>query len=230
MATVILHRIGITLTGSRVLSQVSASAAAGAQVLLTGDNGAGKTTLLRTIATALRPQAGVLTLFGGHSRAELIAARPRLCLMTHQHYFYEPLTAMQNLALVARLSTRASEAALADLLEQVGLQRHGQRPVAGFSAGMKRRLALARVQLLAPELVLVDEPFSQLDGGGVALMQSALRNMAARGTTVIMATHDIERGLQLCHERWHLRAGVPGLQVTPIEPLMAPTPQAGAQA
>lgn len=216
MATVILHRIGITLSGSRVLSDVSCEAAQGAQVLLTGANGAGKTTLLRTIATALRPQAGTLSLFGGHSRAALLAARPRLCLMTHQHYFYEPLSALENIALVGRLSGQGTPAALLPLLERVGLRKHAHRPVATFSAGMKRRLALARVQLLAPELVLVDEPFSQLDAEGVALMQEALQAMAARQTTVIMATHDIERGRALCQVHWHLRPRQPGLQVAPI--------------
>lgn len=211
MAIVSLAKISVTLRGRRVLRNLSAEVHRGQQVLLTGANGAGKTTLLRIIATAIRPQAGRLALFGGHSHPELMAARTRLSLMTHQHYFYEPLTALQNLALVAGLSGQTSEANLRALLERVGLWAHRSRPVANFSAGMKRRLALARVELLRPELVLVDEPFGQLDPDGVALMHDALVAWAAKGATVIMATHDIDRGRALCGVHWHVSPSQPGV-------------------
>lgn len=214
MAVVHLEDIAVRIMGRWVLSGINAQVHLGNRILLTGPNGAGKTTLLRVIATALRPQHGRLGLFDGHSPGHLRASRPRLALMTHHHYFYEPLTAVQNLRLVAQLVGATNEKHLETLLQEVGLWGHHTRPIVSFSAGMKRRLALARVQLLRPDLVLLDEPFGQLDPEGVTLMESALMAMAKRGATTIMATHDIARGEALTHLRWHLPANAQGLICT----------------
>ena len=218
MAQVQLDDIGVRIMGRWVLFGLHASVRPGEQVLLTGANGAGKTTLLRLIGTALGAQRGRLSLFGGHSGGALRAARRRLALMTHQHYFYEPLSAAQNLRLIGELAGRADGAQEERLLRQVHLWAHRDRPVASYSAGMKRRLALARLMLLGPELVLLDEPFGQLDPDGVRLMHEAIGAMAARGASVIMATHDIDRGEALCTVRWHLTPGRPGLTITPQGP------------
>jgi len=211
MAAVQLDNIAVRIMGRWVLSGLEAEVPLGQQVLLTGANGAGKTTLLRLIATALRPHAGRLSLFGQSSPGALRAARKRLGLMTHQHYFYEPLSAAQNLRLIGQLSGHNDVTEHNSLLQQVNLWSHRDRPVASYSAGMKRRLALARLTLLRPDLVLLDEPFGQLDPDGVQLMHQAIRAMAARGATIIVATHDIDRGEALCTLRWHLTPGRPGI-------------------
>jgi heme exporter protein A len=218
MATLTLAHIAVRLSGRWVLSGINAAVQAGQAVLLTGSNGAGKTTLLRVIATALRPHHGTLTLFGQAGLHASRTQRPHLTLMTHQHYFYEALTARQNLALVAKVSGRTLCASACDaLLASVGLERHADRSVQTYSAGMKRRLALGRTEFLAPKLVLLDEPFGQLDPEGVALMTAAIARMRARNTTLVMATHDIERSRPLCDVHWHLTGGRGGLAVSNIE-------------
>ncbi len=193
--------------GSRwALIHVDLAIEPGRTVLLTGENGAGKTTLLRILATALRPTRGELELFGQPARENLAALRRRVGLMTHQSYIYDDLSARENLDLVARLCGREPGSSAA-LLERVGLAPHADRRVRHFSAGMKRRLALARLLLRDPELVLLDEPFGQLDPEGVELVASVVRELRGRGTTMVISTHDIERGLALSDRRVSLSGG-----------------------
>ena len=190
-----------------VLARLSLRIPAGQTVLLTGDNGAGKTTLLRLIATAVKPTRGSLALFGQPAEADLFAVRQRLALMTHHHFLYDGLTAVENLHLVCHLSPRADAATVADRLAHVGLARHAEALVSTFSAGMKRRLALARLLLLRPELVLLDEPFTQLDPGGVRMMEDVVGALQQEGATIIMSTHDIDRGTALATATLHLQGG-----------------------
>jgi heme exporter protein A len=178
----------------------------GRTVLLTGENGAGKTTLLRVLATALRPTRGAVELFGQPLHGNLATLRRRVGLMTHQSHIYDDLSARENLELVASLCG-CDRARIPPLLERVALGPHAERRVRHFSAGMKRRLALARLLLRDPELVLLDEPFGQLDPEGVELVASVIRELRARGTTMVISTHDIERGLALSDRRVALSAG-----------------------
>lgn len=185
-------------------------------ILLTGENGAGKTTLLRILATALRPSRGSLELFGMDAVTHQASLRGRLALMTHHHHLYEALSARENLELTVRLSGRGALTAIPGHLDEVGLAAVASLPVGTYSAGMKRRLGLAKLLLTAPELALLDEPFGQLDPGGVQLMEDVVRRLKARGATVVMSTHDIARGEALCDA--HLRlAG--GRQQGPVQPV-----------
>lgn len=200
-----------------VLSRLDFSLTQGSRLLLTGENGAGKTTLLRILATALRPSRGQLQLFGQSIWPHGRAARSRLALMTHQHYLYEALSARENLYLVQRLAGPRAQGDIAALLDRVGLGRVGEAAVHTFSAGMKRRLALARVLLLKPELVLFDEPFAQLDPEGQALIARLITQMADAGTTMVIASHDIERTKLLCTHHLHLHTQGPAPKVVPLQ-------------
>jgi heme exporter protein A len=179
----------------------------GAVVLLTGENGAGKTTLLRIIATAMSPTHGELEVLGHSTRVAVEATRRLTALMTHHSFLYDDLSAHENLLLVQRLTATPDEPARQQVLKRVGLAAHAHRPVRAFSAGMKRRLCLARMLLRQPELALLDEPFGQLDPGGVALMEEVIRELQQRGCTLIIATHDIDRGRALCNAHLELNAG-----------------------
>jgi heme exporter protein A len=190
-----------------VLARLNLTVRAGQTVLLTGDNGAGKTTLLRLIATAVRPSRGEVRLFGTSSQPALAQVRQRLALMTHQNFLYEGLTALENLRLICDFSPRANAADIPMRLEHAGLAAHGNTLVATFSAGMKRRLALARLLLLRPELILLDEPFTQLDPGGVRMMEEVVLTLQKSGATLIISTHDIERGAALATAKLHLQGG-----------------------
>jgi heme exporter protein A len=194
--------------GSRwIWSRLELRLMQGTRLLLTGDNGAGKTTLLRVLATALRPSRGQLRLLGQPVWPHGLAVRRHLALVTHQHYLYEGLSAVDNLRYVQALAGARAACDLNAVLEKVGLAHVGLRPMATFSAGMKRRLALARLLVLRPSLVFLDEPFAQLDPGGQDVMSQLIEQMGQGGATLVIASHDIERARRLCTHGLHLAAG-----------------------
>lgn len=190
------------------LARVSYTLPEGRSLLLTGHNGSGKTTLLRVIATALRPTAGQLLVLGHDVVNDRDQVRRETALLSHASFLYEDLTAEQNLTVLARLigEKRPKEAAVA-LLQRVGLTQRSDHPVRQFSAGMRKRLAIARLLLKAPRVALLDEPFGELDPSGIAEMEVIIRELKLKGTTLILATHLVEQGLSLCEERLHLENG-----------------------
>lgn len=203
--------------GSRwPLAHLSFSIPAGDITLLTGANGAGKTTLLRLLSTALKPTRGTLHLMGQPAFPHPERVRPRVALMTHHSHLYDDLSAAENLQVVAQL-TGTPPGNIPHLLDQVGLAADMHRPVRDYSAGMKRRLCLARVLLRQPELALLDEPFGQLDPAGVQLMEQVIRDLHRRGTTVVLSTHDLPRGLRLGQHHIHLQSGQAPRGVQPVE-------------
>ncbi len=180
----------------------------GRALLLTGHNGSGKTTLLRMIATATAPTAGVLKVLGLDAATEREALRPRIALLSHASFLYEDLSAEENLMVLARLiSLPDPDAAVSALLDRVGLGARKRSAVRQFSAGMRKRLAIARLLLKSPELALLDEPFGELDPAGITQMETLIRELKDRGTTLILATHLVEQGEALCEERLHLQDG-----------------------
>ena len=180
----------------------------GRSLLLTGHNGSGKTTLLRMIATATFPTAGNIKIFGRETREHREALRHDVALISHASYLYEDLTAAQNLTFLARfLSIADAGAQVAALLERVGLTERADSPVRQFSAGMRKRLAIARLLMKRPKLALFDEPFGELDPAGIKQMEDLLRELHAGGTTLVLATHLIDQGLSLTQERLHLEQG-----------------------
>jgi len=183
----------------------------GSSLLLTGHNGSGKTTLLRILATAFRPTTGRVRIFGRDAVADRESLRPRIALLGHTSFLYEDLTARENCALLARLAGRSSAEARA-VLDRVGLGARADQPVRTFSAGMKKRVAIARLLLKQPELALLDEPFGALDPAGIAEMEQHVRTLTRSGATVVLATHQVSHGITLCTERLHL---VEGRRATP---------------
>ncbi len=190
------------------LARVSYSLPMGESLLLTGPNGSGKTTLLRLIATAASPTAGELRVLGLDSRTQREDIRQRVGLLSHASFLYEDLSAHQNLTLMSRLlGLKDPKQRVASLLSEVGLPPHSPKPIRQFSAGMRKPLAIARLLLKAPELALLDEPFGALDPRGITQMETIIRELSQRGTTVILATHLVEQGKSLCKLRLHLHSG-----------------------
>jgi heme exporter protein A len=178
----------------------------GAALLLTGHNGSGKTTLLRLLATALRPSAGAIRVLGLDAATSQEDIRTRVAFLSHAHFVYEDLSGLENLEVLARLLGGRGGAAQ-EALARVGLAPGDDRPVRAYSAGMRKRLALARLFLKQPELVLLDEPFGELDPAGVAEVEERVRELRAGGTTLVLATHQVDQGLELCTDRLHLEQG-----------------------
>ncbi len=134
--------------------------------------------------------------------------RERTALLGHRTHLYEPLTALENLAVVARFLGRSSgREALLARLEEVGLADRGEDAVQTFSAGMRQRLALARVLQQEAEVVLLDEPYGHLDPPGFQLVDRLLQRLRAQGATVLMATHLLHRGRNLCDRALVLEEG-----------------------
>jgi len=187
------------------LSDVSLSVPRGSIVMLAGRNGSGKSTLLRVLATALRPDHGRASVAGHDVKREREAVRRKVALLGHYSNHYEVLSARENLEVAASFLGRS--AGVDALLERVELGARADDPVSSFSAGMRKRLALARVLLQQAEVVLLDEPYGELDPPGFALLDRVIGEIHARGATVIMATHLVERGRQLCERALLLEEG-----------------------
>ena len=198
-----------------VLLHVDGALPVGGRLLLQGANGSGKTTLLRLLATAIAPSFGTLRVGGFDAGVQLAEVRAHVGLFTHQHHFYEPLSGRDNLLLLVALRCPWQAPNVPSALTRVGLAERAHRPVATFSAGMKRRLGLARLLLMEPQLLLLDEPFSALDAEGVSLMEGLLDEWAARGQSWVMATHDLARGERLSTHVLHLRGGASAIAAVP---------------
>jgi heme exporter protein A len=181
------------------LVDVSFQAQSGSVLMLAGRNGSGKSTLLRILATAIRPDRGSARINGHDVRRAPQRVRGCSALMTHHLYLYESLTALENLQVAARfLAKDAARAALVPLLAEVGLADRADDAPATFSAGMRKRLALARVLLQDATVVFLDEPYGQLDPPGFKLVDRFLETLKGRGATVLMATHLLDQASPLC--------------------------------
>src|SRR2546428_6987576 len=148
----------------RVLDGLDVDVHEGEALAVLGANGAGKTPLLKILATLVRPTRGAATVAGYDCVKDAERVRRHVGLVAHGAYVYEDLTALENLTFWTTLAgLRASTAALAGALASVELERFAGERVRTFSAGMKRRLSLARFVLARPRVLLLDEPFAGLD-------------------------------------------------------------------
>jgi heme ABC exporter ATP-binding subunit CcmA len=155
-------------------------------VALLGRNGAGKTTLLRILARLSKATKGEVRVFG------------RIGYLGHGIGVYDDLSALENLTLFAQLSGLANPAqAAGQALEHVGLSRVKDGLAREFSRGMRQRLAIARAFLHDPDLLILDEPFTSLDDRAVSVLQQLLTSARARGSTIVMSTHQIREAMEL---------------------------------
>lgn len=174
-------------------------------LLVIGPNGSGKTTLLRLLATALVPTAGRASVFGADLARNPDAVRAVTAFVPTGSGTYDGLTARENLAFAAAMSGARVEPL--EWLERAGLGEVVDRPVRTFSQGMKRRLTLARAWLRAPRLLLLDEPFSGLDTDGVRLIDALIADVKSHDGSIIIATHEWERGMALADRMITLAGG-----------------------
>src|SRR5690606_16945753 len=179
---VALHGLARRFGRRWVLRGIDLRVEPGEVVALTGRNGSGKTTLLRVCATALRPTRGTGEVFGNDLVRDADAIRELIGFLGHHPGLYDDLTAAENLVFACRMAGMpASESAVVAALEQVGLAEERKERVRGFSAGMRRRLALARLLLRPPRLLLLDEPYASFDADGILLVNRFASRIAAEG-------------------------------------------------
>jgi len=182
---------------------------AGEFVALLGPNGAGKTTLLRILASLARPSLGEVRLAGHRLPGEAAAVRRILGVVSHQPLLYGDLTAEENLRFYARLySLPQAKRRIDEILEMVGLDRRRRDRVREYSRGMQQRLAIGRAVLHDPLILLFDEPHTGLDQEASAMLDGVLRQVAGRGRTVLMTSHDLLRAADLASRIDILSGGV----------------------
>lgn len=177
-----------------ILRGMDFQVAEGEFVALLGPNGAGKTTFLRILASLSRPTLGELQIAGYHLPHHATAVRRRLGVVSHQPLLYGDLTAEENLVFFARMySIENVGPRISEVLEMVGLATRRRDLVRTFSRGMQQRLAIGRAVLHDPDVMLFDEPHTGLDQDACVMLDNVLREVAARGRTVVMTSHDLAR-------------------------------------
>ena len=178
------RRLGKRYGDKRVLRGLDLDLPRGGFLVVTGPNGSGKTTLLRICAGLAQPTEG---------RIERAATRAQVGYLGHEPLVYRELTALENLELYGRLYRLAERRErIGMLLERFGLWDARHERVASYSRGMTQRLALCRVLLHEPELLVLDEPYSALDEAGSELLDTQLAELRAE-RTFLLATHDPAR-------------------------------------
>ena len=178
------------------LAGVSLSVEAGEFVTLVGPNGAGKTTLLRVLATLTRPTSGTVRIAGLDPARAGEDVRRCIGFLSHRTLLYEDLTAEQNLRFYARMyDLDEAQARVPGILERMGLAGRRHDLVRTLSRGMQQRLAVARAVLHRPQVLLLDEPYTGLDPQAAQALTDLLAELTGEGRAVLLATHNLERGL-----------------------------------
>jgi ABC-type multidrug transport system ATPase subunit len=199
-----LDRVSKLFGSFAALRQVTVDLEPGRCYVLLGENGAGKSTLLRILAGLLRPSFGTVKVFG---HLEPNEARARIGYMSHAPMLYDELTAQENLRYFAGLYPGRSTLSPAEVLEQVGLDPELTRTLGQYSQGMRQRTSLARVLLPGPELLLLDEPFSNMDIESAHQMVELLAGFRQGSRTIVLTTHQRELAAPIADWVLTLRAG-----------------------
>ena len=168
------------------LRGVTAEFSGGKLYAILGDNGAGKTTLLRTLAGLSQPSSGAVAILGSKTFHDICQ---QVGYMAHPSLLYDEMRGMENLQYFARLYGIPGGTRCAEVIRSVGLDPDLLRPVGQYSQGMRQRMSLARALLNDPKILLLDEPFSNVDVRSATEMVQLLVRTRDRGTTVFVVTH-----------------------------------------
>ncbi len=190
------------------LRGVDLDLAEGEFLTLFGPNGAGKTTLIRIIASLARPTAGRVHVQGEDLGRAATTLRQNIGLISHNPLLYGDLTPDENLRFFARMyDLPQADQRIDAVLEQVGLSARRRDPVRTFSRGMVQRLTIARAILHDPAIMLLDEPYTGLDLQAADMLRAVLQDLAACNRSVILTTHNLEQGLEMCDRAAILNRG-----------------------
>ena len=204
--TVKLDRLSRRFGTRWALRAVTLEVEPGEVVGIIGHNGSGKSTLLRVISTALRPSVGEGWVYGHHLVRDAVEVRRLIGFLAHSPGLYEDLTAAENLIFAARMFGIAEDGITA-ALDRVGLTHARDERVRGFSAGMQRRLALARLILGSPRLLLLDEPYNNFDPQGIELVNEVIEDARRVGGSAFVVLHDQRQGERVLDRVIELRRG-----------------------
>jgi len=192
-AVVDIHALSVAFAGRPVLTDLELQVQRGDIYALLGGNGAGKSTTLSVLLGFVKPDAGTVRVAGVDPAQAPDAARAQLAYLPENVALYEHLSALENADYLLSLAgRRAGAGAIRDALRAAGLQEAAwTQRLAGFSKGMRQKVAIAIASMREVPLLLLDEPTSGLDPGASADFHALLESVRARGTTVLMVTHDL---------------------------------------
>jgi heme exporter protein A len=192
----------------KIFEDLSFSISTGECFALFGPNGAGKTTLLQILATLTRPTSGRFEILGYDGITEKSAIRNSLMILAHGSHLYDDLNAIENLQFATAL--RGKTPTLQEItraLDFVNIGAFRDLKIRFFSAGMKKRLGLAKVFLIQPKVIFLDEPYNALDDAGVGMTNDLIRDLLKKGGTAFMTTHDRIKATQVASQAGILRQG-----------------------
>lgn len=209
-----LNQVGKTIAKKTILEPVQAQVKPGEILAICGGNAAGKSTLLRIVAGMTPPSTGNVRIHGLNWKKHRRACSRQIGYMPDQFAFQPMLTAWETIQFYATLRG-ADSATAAEMLNKVGLKKHRQQKVSGFSMGMRQRLLLSQALLKDPPLLVLDEPTNGLDVYWIQVFESILLHAKKQGQAVIYSTHQLDVAertadrVMLLHEGRVLQSGTP---------------------
>ncbi len=212
------HGIGKAYGHFQVLHDVNLAIAEGECFALFGPNGSGKTTLLNILATLQRPSTGHYEMLGLHGLRDKDAIRAHLVFLAHGTHLYDELNAKENLAFALALrGQHPTDRDVKRALDRVAIGAFADMKIRYYSAGMKKRLALAKAMLAKPKVLLLDEPFTALDTAGTEILRAYIRERLSENGIVLLSTHDYDKTRPIVSRAGILRHGA--LQEVAVEAL-----------
>lgn len=192
--------------GARVLDDVNLQMNSGKIYGIVGRNGSGKTMLFRCLAGLVRPSSGEI-LFDGKVLHRDIPTPPNMGILIENMGLYPDFTGFANLKYLARIRNAISDEEIRAAIDRVGLDPEDRRILKKYSLGMRQRIVLAQAIMERQDVIVLDEPTNALDEEGVRLIRTILKEEAARGAVVAIASHNKEDILYLCDEVYHMSKG-----------------------
>jgi len=187
---------------------ISFDVAPGEILGLVGPNGAGKTTTLRSLAGIIAPTSGSVSIGGHDIQRDAIAAKQQLAFIPDEPHLFEYLTVDEHLRFIARLYGVADvEAKMPPLLAELELDDKRRALPGELSRGMRQKLAIACGLLHDPSVLILDEPLTGLDPGGIRRMRETIASRAANGSAVILSSHLLNLVEEMCTKLFVLRRG-----------------------
>jgi ABC-2 type transport system ATP-binding protein len=192
---------------STVVDGISFAIGSGELVGFVGPNGAGKSTTMKMICGLLKPNSGRVTIDGMAYSQDAQVYLSKLGALIESPAFYPGLNGRAHLAYLARMRGHRIDALIDSTLARVGLDADSTKPVRKYSTGMKQRLGIAMAILHHPKLLILDEPTNGLDPAAIVAMRDLLRQLAERGTAVLMSSHLLSEIERVCDRVVFIKAG-----------------------
>ncbi len=193
----------------------------GGFVSIFGPNGAGKTTLIKILSTLVQPSSGKACIFETDITKNGAEVRKKIGLISHNTFSYGNLNPYENLAFYGKLHGLTNlDMRINELLEEVNLSHRRYDPVRTLSRGMQQRLSIARALLNNPSVIFLDEPYTGLDQHASMILTQILKKLHKAQNTIVMATHNLKKGLEICDHVVIMVAGKivfekPSLEINP---------------